>query len=49
MPPSSIFDVNPGQLFVVRSAGNTTFDEGVASMDYAVANLGFSSSQVRLA
>ena len=40
IPPSWIFDTNPGQLFVVRSAGNTAFDEGVASMEYAVANLG---------
>lgn len=40
MPPSWIFDVNPGQLFVVHSAGNTAFDDGVASMEYAVANLG---------
>ena len=40
VPPSWIFDTNPGQLFVVRSAGNTAFDEGVASMEYAVANLG---------
>ncbi|MCY4359130.1 MAG: carbonic anhydrase [Cyanobacteria bacterium MAG APA_bin_95] len=42
VPPSWIFDVNPGQLFVVRSAGNTAFDDGVASMEYAVANLGVS-------
>ncbi len=40
VPPSWIFDVNPGQLFVVRSASNTAFDDGVASMEYAVANLG---------
>lgn len=42
VPPSWIFDVNPGQLFVVRSAGNTAFDEGVASMEFAVASLGVS-------
>lgn len=42
VPPGWIFDVNPGQLFVVRSAGNTAFDDGVASMEYAVANLGVS-------
>ncbi|MXY18925.1 MAG: carbonic anhydrase [Synechococcus sp. SB0676_bin_10] len=42
VPPSWIFDVNPGQLFVVRSAGNTAFDDGVASVEYAVANLGVS-------
>ncbi len=40
LPTSWIFDVNPGQLFVVRSAGNTAFDDGVASMEYAVAVLG---------
>ena len=33
VPPGWIFDVNPGQLFVVRSAGNTAFDDGVASME----------------
>ncbi|MCY3654897.1 MAG: hypothetical protein OXG70_07780 [Cyanobacteria bacterium MAG IRC1_bin_28] len=38
VPPSWIFDVNPGQLFVVRSAGNTAFDDGVASVEYAVTN-----------
>ena len=42
VPPNWIFDVNPGQLFVVRSAGNTAFDDAVASMEYAVANLGVS-------
>ncbi|MCY4174671.1 MAG: hypothetical protein OXF25_11590 [Cyanobacteria bacterium MAG CAR3_bin_5] len=30
-PPGWIFDANPGQLFVVRSAGNTAFDDGAAS------------------
>jgi len=40
--PNWIFDVNPGQLFVVRSAGNTAFDDAVASMEYAVANLSVS-------
>lgn len=37
-----IFDVSPGRLFVVRSAGNTVFDDGVASMEYVVTNLGVS-------
>jgi len=37
-----IFDVSPGRLFVVRSAGNTVLDDGVASMEYVVTNLGVS-------
>jgi carbonic anhydrase len=37
--PEWIFDVGPGELFDVRSAGNTAFDEGIASLEYAVAQL----------
>ena len=40
VPPSVIFDQPPGSLFVVRIAGNTASDAGLASLDYAVATLG---------
>ena len=38
--PEWVFDVGPGELFEVRSAGNTAFTEGIASLEYAVAELG---------
>ena len=38
--PEWIFDAAPADLFVIRSAGNTAFDEAVASMEYAVSILG---------
>jgi carbonic anhydrase len=38
--PEWLFDVGPGELFDVRCAGNTAFTEGVASLEYAVAELG---------
>jgi carbonic anhydrase len=38
--PEWIFDVGPGELFEVRSAGNTAFTEGIASLEYAVGELG---------
>lgn len=37
--PEWIFDVGPGELFDVRSAGNTAFAEGIASLEYAVGQL----------
>jgi len=37
--PEWVFDVGPGELFEVRSAGNTAFDAGIASLEYAVAEL----------
>ncbi|TGG79190.1 MAG: carbonic anhydrase [Aphanocapsa feldmannii 277cV] len=40
VPPEWVFDTSPGDLFVVRSAGNTAFDDAVASMEYAVSALG---------
>ena len=40
VPPSVIFDQPPGSLFVVRIAGNTANDAGLASLDYAVSKLG---------
>ncbi|MGF1596895.1 MAG: carbonic anhydrase [Acidimicrobiales bacterium] len=40
VPPSLIFDQPAGSLFVVREAGNTASPAAVASLDYAVAELG---------
>ena len=40
VPPSVLFDQPAGNLFVVRIAGNTAASSAVASLDYAVANLG---------
>lgn len=37
--PEWLFDLGPGQLFAVRSAGNTAFNAGIASLEYAVAEL----------
>ena len=37
--PSWIFDATPGELFVVRSAGNTAFTEAIASIEYSVSVL----------
>jgi carbonic anhydrase len=38
--PGWLFACGSGELFQVRSAGNTAFDEAVASLEYAVAVLG---------
>lgn len=40
VPPSVIFDQPAGSLFVVRVAGNTAGPATLASIDYAVAELG---------
>lgn len=40
VPPSVLFDQPAGNLFVVRIAGNTAVPSAVASLDYAVAQLG---------
>ena len=40
VPPSVIFDQPAGSLFVVRIAGNTASPAALASLDYAVAELG---------
>jgi carbonic anhydrase len=40
VPPSVVFDQPAGQLFVVRIAGNTATPAALASLDYAVAELG---------
>ena len=37
--PSWIFDTTPGELFVIRSAGNTAFDAAIASIEYSVSIL----------
>lgn len=38
--PERIFDTGPGELFVARVAGNIANDASIASIEYAVANLG---------
>ena len=38
--PAWIFACDPGELFQVRSAGNTAFDDAIASLEYAVTALG---------
>jgi carbonic anhydrase len=38
--PGWLFACGSGELFQVRSAGNTAFDEAIASLEYAVAVLG---------
>lgn len=38
--PELIFDAVIGDLFVIRSAGNTAFNDAVASLEYAVSVLG---------
>ncbi len=40
VPPSVIFDQPAGSLFVVRIAGNTASPAALASLDFAVAELG---------
>ena len=34
--PEWIFDAAPSDLFVIRSAGNTAFDDAIASMEFGV-------------
>ena len=38
--PEFVFDQGPGDLFVVRVAGNILQDEGLASLEYAAQFLG---------
>jgi carbonic anhydrase len=38
VPVETIFDQEPGELFVIRVAGNFATAEGIASMEYAVAH-----------
>ena len=40
VPPEIIFDQGPGDIFVVRVAGNIVNDDGLASLEYAVRFLG---------
>ena len=40
VPVEILFDVGPGELFVVRVAGNVANPSSIASIEYAVANLG---------
>jgi carbonic anhydrase len=40
--PGWLFACGSGELFQVRSAGNTAFDEAIASLEYAVSVLGTS-------
>lgn len=40
VPVETLFDVGPGELFVVRSAGHVISDAGYASVRYAVEQLG---------
>ena len=37
--PEWVFDAAPSDLFVIRSAGNTAFDDAIASLEYSVAVL----------
>ena len=34
-----MFDTTPGELFVIRNAGNTAFTEAIASVEYGVSVL----------
>ncbi|TCD57939.1 carbonic anhydrase [Synechococcus sp. BS55D] len=36
LAPEWIFDAAPSDLFVIRSAGNTAFDDAIASMEFGV-------------
>ncbi len=40
VPVEALFDVGPGELFVVRTAGHVISDAGYASVRYAVQELG---------
>ena len=40
VPVEALFDVGPGELFVVRSAGHVMSEAGYASVRYAVQELG---------
>jgi carbonic anhydrase len=40
VPPEFVFDQGPGDLFIVRIAGNVLTDYGIASLEYATAVLG---------
>jgi len=42
VPVETVFDRGPGEIFVVRVAGNIVHDESLASVEFAVAMLGAS-------
>lgn len=42
VPPDTVFDLAPSNLFVVRNAGNVVDDEGIGSLEYAAEHLGIS-------
>lgn len=42
VPPEQIFDLGPGEIFVVRVAGNIAGSSEVGSLEYAVRHLGVS-------
>jgi carbonic anhydrase len=42
LPPEVIFDKKPGDIFVVRVAGNTVDNIGLASIEYGIEHLGAS-------
>lgn len=42
VPPEQIFDLGPGEIFVVRVAGNTAGPSELGSLEYAVKYLGVS-------
>ena len=37
--PNWVFDTTPGELFVIRNAGNSAFTEAIASVEYGVSVL----------
>ena len=40
VPPEALFGVGLGELFIIRVAGNSVSQEGLGSIEYAVAELG---------
>ena len=40
VPPEIVFDQSPGDLFVVRIAGNFAEDDGIGSLEYALSHFG---------
>ena len=44
--PELIFDQGPGELFVIRAAGNFISEEGLATLEYGVAVLGIKTIMV---
>ncbi len=40
VPPSWVFNAAPGELFVVRTAGNVCFEQAIASFEFGVSALG---------